>query len=108
MANEDIKFSQPYPVAAVDALFDVCTIVISAVMLLDERLAQTKLSVFRDLLASCVLLSYSPLACQHIRISKYALHKEHQKISMRSNVRQRTYVLLLHNNRTITAFAQRA
>jgi hypothetical protein len=59
MANEDIKFSQPCPVAAVDALFDVGTIVISAVLLLDERLAQTKIvCVPRPFVQRCTVVLF--------------------------------------------------
>jgi hypothetical protein len=40
-SNDSIGFLQPYPVVAADALLEISTSVISAVLSLDEHLSQT-------------------------------------------------------------------
>jgi hypothetical protein len=42
--NGNIEFLQPYPVVAADALFEIGTAVISAVLSLDKHLSQTNTS----------------------------------------------------------------
>jgi hypothetical protein len=49
--NDRIKFSQPYPVVAADALLQIGKAVISTVLSLDKHLSQT-LPVSRNLAAS--------------------------------------------------------
>jgi hypothetical protein len=42
--NGNFEFFHPYPVVATEALLDICTSVISAVLSLDEHLSETKTS----------------------------------------------------------------
>jgi hypothetical protein len=62
--NGNIEFLQPYPVVAADALVEIGTAVISAVLSLDERLLETNSSCVPKFCYQSVYLSYSILPCQ--------------------------------------------
>jgi hypothetical protein len=86
----NIKFLKPYPVVAADALLEIDTAVISAVLSLDEHLSQTN--------TSCVpKLCYQSVYCCLIRYFLFRMRHEHQQtVSMRSNVREWIHILLVN------------
>jgi hypothetical protein len=63
--NDNIEFLQPYPVVAADALLEITTAVISAVLSLDEYLSQDTHFLCPEILLQVgALLSYLVLPCQ--------------------------------------------
>jgi hypothetical protein len=87
--NGNIKFLQTYPVIAADALLEITTAVISAVLSLDEHLSRTN--------TSCVpKLCYQPVYCCLIR---YFLVKiDIPKLFMNSGKRFQSEVMFENNH----------
>jgi hypothetical protein len=62
-ANGNIEFLQPFPVVASDALIEIGTAVISAVLSLDEHLSQTNTSCVPKFCYQSVYCYHSVLPC---------------------------------------------
>jgi hypothetical protein len=81
--NGNIGFLQPYSVVAADALSEIGTAVISAVLSLDEHLSQTHTSCVPK---CCYQSMYCCLIRYIVTTHCYMLHEQQQTISMRNNV----------------------
>jgi hypothetical protein len=82
--NGNIEFLQPYPVVAADALFQIVTTVISAVLSLHERLSQT-FPLSRNFVSSRRIFLFGTSS------SGFALLNaslQQQTILMQSNIRE--------------------
>jgi hypothetical protein len=93
--NGNIEFLQPYSVVAANVLLEIGTAVISAVTPLDEHLSQTH-PVSRNIVVSqCIVLFRTSLLGYALLNASWTA----PTISMRSNVREWTCVLLANTPR---------
>jgi hypothetical protein len=93
--NGSIEFLQPYPVVAADALLEIGTAVISAVLSLDEHLSQTDTSCVPKLCYQSVYCCLIRYFIVQMRIAECFTNSS--KISILSNIQEWTHVLLVNS-----------
>jgi hypothetical protein len=90
--TESVKFLQPFFVVATDSLFEIETVVISAVLLLQTNTPCVPTFCYWSVR---VLLS-SIIPCQDVHWQMF--HEQKEIISVRSNIRESTQVLLVNTS----------
>jgi hypothetical protein len=106
--TKQIALLQPYPVVTADALLEIGTAVISAVLSLDEHLSQTNTSCVPKFCYQSVYCCFIRHFLVRIRIAKCFTNSSKRFRCEVMLENEHTFCLWKHHVRTCTAFEQLA